>query len=156
MVPIRTFLTLSIAILAIDNVLVEAGQATKYRQKNLATRAEAHKETLRLRQEGFEQKFGTMTEPVKEQLTEINYIIIDHILENRSFPKYLKNVFEILQKYAERQIKTRLEKLKKVYKKWQKQNFPDKKKKSKALKILQKQEKENKLLQKKNKKNEKK
>lgn len=50
-------------------------------------------------------------------------------------------------------MNTRYEKLKNIYKKWQKQNFPDKKKKAKALKILKKQETENKTLKKKNEKN---
>jgi len=43
--------------------------------------------------------------------------------------------------FLERQIKRRYEKLNKVYKKWEKKNFPDKKKKANALKILKKQEK---------------
>jgi len=49
----------------------------------------------------------------------------------------------------ERQIKTRYEKLNKVYKKWEKKNFPDKKKKANALRILKTQEKEKKGLRKK-------
>jgi len=51
-----------------------------------------------------------------------------------------------------RQINTRYDKLKDIYKKWEKKNFPDKKKKAQALKILEKQEKENKALEKKDEK----
>ncbi|XP_001946678.2 uncharacterized protein LOC100164853 [Acyrthosiphon pisum] len=150
MVHIRTILTLSIAILAVDNVLVEAGKATENRIANLSKRAEVHKETLRLRKDDLEKKFGSMTDTVKDQLTEISNIIIDHIMDNKSFAKYLKNVFSILRKYAVRQLNTRYGKLKNIYKKWEKQNFPNKKEKAQALKILEKQEKENKALQKKN------
>lgn len=67
---------------------------------------------------------------------------------------FIKLILNIL--FLVTQINTRYEKLKNIYKKWQKQNFPDKKKKDEALKILKKQEKENKALKKKNEKNEKK
>jgi len=43
-----------------------------------------------------------------------------------------------------RQIITRYEKLNDIYKKWEKNNFPDKEKKAQALKILEKQKKEKK------------
>jgi len=46
-----------------------------------------------------------------------------------------------------RQINTRYGKLKDIYENWEKRNFPDKKKKAQALKILKEQEKENKALQ---------
>jgi len=85
-------------------VLVEAGKGTKYREANLSIRAAEHKETLRPKQDKLKDKFGSMTQPVKKQLTEISYIIIDHILEHKSFEKYLKNVFSILQKYAGKYI----------------------------------------------------
>jgi len=39
-----------------------------------------------------------------------------------------------------RQIKSRFKKLEKTYTKWEKQNFPDKQKKTNALEILYKQE----------------
>ncbi|KAL5240429.1 hypothetical protein ACI65C_007839 [Semiaphis heraclei] len=132
---------LSIAILVIDNVLVEAGKATKDREANLEIRAAEHKETLRSKKDKLKEKFGSMTQPVKDQLTKVSFLIIDHILENKSFDKYLKNVFSILQTYAEKQIKTRYEKLNKVYEKWEKKNFPNKKEKANALKIMKNQEK---------------
>lgn len=43
-----------------------------------------------------------------------------------------------------RQIDSRFEKLNKIYKKWEKKNFPNKKKKAEALKILNNKEKGNK------------
>jgi len=81
-------------------VLVEAGKGTRDREANLSIRAAEHKETLRLKKDKLKEKFGSMTQSVKDQLTEISFIIIDHILEDKSFDKYLKNVFSILQKYA--------------------------------------------------------
>jgi len=43
-----------------------------------------------------------------------------------------------------RQIDSRFKKLNKIYKKWEKKNFPDKKNKADALKILKNQERGNK------------
>jgi len=81
-------------------VLVEAGKGTENRKANLSERAMVHKETLRLRKDDLEKKFGSMTQSVKDQLIQINNIIISHIMDNKSFPKYLKDVFSILKKYA--------------------------------------------------------
>ena len=81
-------------------MLVDAGEATENRKAKLSERAEIHKNALRLRKDDLEKKFGSMSPSVKNELTQINYIIIDHIIENKSFPKYLKNVFSILKKYA--------------------------------------------------------
>lgn len=55
-----------------------------------------------------------------------------------------------------RQINSRFEKLNKIYKKWEKKNFPNKKEKADALKILNSQEKGNKGSEKTNSGNEKK
>lgn len=81
-------------------MLVEAGKGTKDRIANLSDRAKVHKDELRSRQDWLQKKFGSMTPSVKDQLTQISYIIIDHIMGHKSFPKYLKNVFLILRKYA--------------------------------------------------------
>uniref|UniRef100_A0A2S2PNJ0 Uncharacterized protein n=1 Tax=Schizaphis graminum TaxID=13262 RepID=A0A2S2PNJ0_SCHGA len=141
MVHFRTILTLSIAILAIDNVLIEAGRATEDRKLNLTNRASKHAETLKPYGDKLKTKFGNqMNQQVIEQLTDISNVIIDHIMKHKSFPKYLKNVFSVLRKYAVRQIKSRFKKLQKTYKKWEKQNFPDKQQKADALEILYKQE----------------
>lgn len=85
-------------------MLVEAGKATKDREANLEIRAAEHKETLRSKKDKLKEKFGSMTQPVKDQLTKVSFLIIDHILENKSFDKYLKNVFSILQTYAGKYI----------------------------------------------------
>ncbi|EPZ62694.1 hypothetical protein H477_5196 [[Clostridium] sordellii ATCC 9714] len=141
MVHIRTILTLSIAILAIDNVLIEAGKATEDRKQNLSNRASRHADTLRPYGDKLKTKFGNqMNQQVVGQLTDISNVIIDHIMKHESFPKYLKNVFSVLRKYAVRQIKSRFKKLEKTYTKWEKQNFPDKQQKTNALEILYKQE----------------
>ncbi|XP_026806685.1 uncharacterized protein LOC113549535 [Rhopalosiphum maidis] len=141
MVHIRTILTLSIAILAIDNVLIEAGKATEDRKQNLSNRASKHADTLRPFGNKLKMKFGSqMSQQVVGQLTDISNVIIDHIMKHESFPKYLKNVFSVLRKYAVRQIMSRFKKLEKTYKKWEKQNFPDKQQKANALEILYKQE----------------
>ncbi|XP_025205439.1 uncharacterized protein LOC112601839 [Melanaphis sacchari] len=150
MVQIWTILRLSIAILAISNLLVEAGKATKDRRENLEIRASVHKNALKTYGDGFKKQFGnSMNEEVAKQLTDINYIIIDHIMKHESFLAYLQNVFLVLRKYAEGQIKSRYKKLNKIYKKWKKQNFPDQKNKANVLKIQNKQDKENNGLDKK-------
>ncbi|CAH1724094.1 uncharacterized protein LOC114131320 isoform X2 [Aphis gossypii] len=145
MVHIRTILTLYIVILAVNNVLVEAGQGTNNRRDNLKERASTHKNVLKKYEDRFTNKFGSsINQHIAAKLTAISYIIIDHIIVHESFSQYLKSVFEVLRKYAVRQIDSRFTKLRKIYKKWEKKNFPDKKKKANALKILKNQEKRNK------------
>ncbi|KAE9534369.1 hypothetical protein AGLY_008459 [Aphis glycines] len=137
MVHIRTILTLYIVILAVNNVLVEAGQGTNNRKENLKERASTHKTILQKYEDRITKKLGSsMDQHIEEKLTAISYIIIDNILIHDSFQLYLKSVFEVLKKYAVRQINSRFLKLSQIYNKWETKNFPDKKKKADALKIL--------------------
>lgn len=82
-------------------MLVEAGQGTKNRRDNLKERASTHKNVLKKYEDRFTNKFGSSMNPhIEEKLTDISYIIIDHIMLHESFPLYLKSVFEVLRKYA--------------------------------------------------------
>lgn len=150
MVLIRTILTLSIAILIANNLLVEAGIATKKRIDDLETRAKVHNEILKPYKQKLKEYYSELKENVDKQLSEISDIVIKLIIDHKSFKKYLKNVFTVLQKYAERQIESRFDKLKTIYEKWEKEKFPEKNTKAEALKILKKQEEEKKALRKQN------
>lgn len=80
---------------------VEAGQGTRNRIENLKERASTHKNVLKKYEDRFTNKFGSSMSPhIEEKLTDISNIIIDHIMLHESFPLYLKNVFEVLRKYA--------------------------------------------------------
>lgn len=74
----------------------------------------------------------------------MNYVFLEfvfvYILKLKALPKVLIILLFI---FSEGQIKSRYEKLQKVYNKWEKINFPDQKKKEAAFKILKSQKKEN-------------
>lgn len=84
----------------IKNVLVDAGKATEERKKNLKTRAAIHETRLKSSQTLLKSKYGKMDDDVIKQLTEVTYIILDHIIGNEKFLQYLQSIFSTLQKYA--------------------------------------------------------
>lgn len=81
-------------------MIVDAGEGTKNRKKNLITRASKHEEKLKLHEDKFKSKYDDMSESVISELSALNNIIIDHIIAHEKFNLYLKNIFEALQQYA--------------------------------------------------------
>ncbi|XP_025413622.1 uncharacterized protein LOC112685819 [Sipha flava] len=138
MVHVRTILTISIAVIAVNYIgFTEAGKATKERIMNLERRAMAHTEKLKPHEGMLQSKYGSMSEPMVDQLKEINNIILDFILNSEKFQSYLSSIFETLGKYAERQIVSRVTKLEEIYEHWEKTNFPDKMNAERAKQILE-------------------
>lgn len=79
---------------------MDAGEGKKNRKKNLEARASEHEEKLKPHEDEFKSKYGEMSKSDIKELTQLNNIIIDHIVEHEQFNNYLKNVYEALQKYA--------------------------------------------------------
>jgi hypothetical protein len=70
---------------------------------NLERRAMAHTEKLKPHEGMLQSKYGSMSEPMVDQLKEINNIILDFILNSEKFQSYLSSIFETLGKYAGKQ-----------------------------------------------------
>lgn len=82
-------------------MLVEAGQGTTNRRENLQERASTHKKVLKIYGDRFTNKFGSSLNPtIERDLTDVTYIIVDHIMMHKSFSQYLESVFQILGTYA--------------------------------------------------------
>lgn len=80
--------------------LTGAGKATEERNRNVQERAMVHKEKLKSQGDMLQSKYGTMSETVVQQLKEINYIVLDSIMNSDQFKLYLKNIFDTLGTYS--------------------------------------------------------
>lgn len=81
-------------------MLVEAGRATDDRISNLKQRSAKHTKSLATQKKLFKRNYGSMSEAVVQQLTDITYAILDYMMKNKEFSDYLKNLLIKLKSYA--------------------------------------------------------